>query len=44
MNSDLSINNNMIKESKGIIIKEEITNYVFKKRCDEKEIGKHAFG
>ena len=36
----------MIKGSKGIIIKEEITNYVFvfKKRCDEKEIGKHAFG
>ena len=43
MNSDLSINNNMIKESKGIIRQEEITNYVFKKRCDEKEIGKHAF-
>ena len=37
MNSDLSINNNMIKESKGIIRQEEITNYVFKKRCDENE-------
>lgn len=44
MNLDLSINNNIIKWSKSIIRYEEITNYVFKKRCDEKEIGKHAFG
>lgn len=34
----MSINNNMIKGSKGIIIKEEITNYVFKKGAMKKKL------
>ena len=44
MNSDLSINNNMIKESKGIIRLGGNNKLCLQKRCDEKEIGKHEFG